>query len=67
MSEENLNKNLLSVLSDEELIVETAKRLQKIHKSLFGDEFRWGCLNYLYNDGQLLGVQSEYGKTLFVR
>ena len=52
-------------LSDEELFLKTADRLQTLFRKKFGLEYNYGRINFVFLNGQFLAVQEETGKTLF--
>ena len=56
----------LSVLTDEEFVVQAGRRIQEIYWLKYRKAFNYGLLNFIIVGGKTLGIQEESGKTLYV-
>lgn len=55
----------LSLVTDEEVINEAAKRLQKLYLDSKGVPYRWGRMLVDFIDNHVVGVMTENGETVF--
>ncbi|MBX9768891.1 MAG: hypothetical protein K2X47_16580 [Bdellovibrionales bacterium] len=46
-----------SLLSDEQILEEVAKRLQKQYQQEHGNEFLYGSFRFIFHDGRFQGVE----------
>jgi hypothetical protein len=59
MDDNDFGNRGLTAYSDEELLEETALRLQKRFKKKHGSDFRYGSFEFVFHDGRFQSVEER--------